>query len=134
MKVSIFKHAVLLLMLAGSFFPCCQQEEKEERNHSDPIQLSSCFWVYDFIKKCLESGFHGRIYQCTYRDGRGFLIESYENADTLYSLWNCEGIVVYEGEDKPIQKIYPELNIEIDILLCGICQVGGGCSISMMLF
>lgn len=48
------------------------------------------------------------------------MIESHEKADTIYSLWTCEGKVVYEREDKPIQKIYPEMNVKIDRRFCSV--------------
>jgi len=112
----------VILILAGSFSSCFWDErhENDSITSCDPKQYPSFIWVYDFIKECLETGFHGRISHCTYRDGYGFLIESHENDGTEYSLLNCEGIVVYEGENKPIQEIHPELNIENDRLLCGI--------------
>ena len=126
MNTKISKYAAIALLLAVSFYSCYQQEEKKEKLPCDPDNPFDYLWVYDFIKEGLDNGFHGRIYKCIYRDGHGFMVESHGKNDTIYSFFSCEGKILHEGYKKPIQEIYPELNIKIHRFFCGIYPLWEG--------
>jgi len=115
LKESFFKITVILLLLAGCYSSCFQQEEKKISpcDLYGPYPYGIMPWVYETVHESLEKGIPCSIYRCTYRDGRGYLFEPSENSDdTGYGFRNCEGIVLYKGEEKSIEITYPELNIK----------------------
>ncbi len=132
MQSSILKIATVLLMLAGSFSSCQQEEQQNEETSpispcdspyfQNPINPDSILpWVYEIIEEHLENGTHGTITQCEYRDGFGYLFEPLGNSiETGYSFLTCDSTVLYEGEEKPIEVTYPELNIKRRLFLLGI--------------
>ena len=78
-------------------------------------------WVYEVIDERLENGTHGTITRCEYRDGIGYLFEPLGNSIELgYSFRTCDGTVLYENEENPIEDTYPELNIKRKFLALGI--------------
>ena len=132
MKVSIFKHVAILLLLASNFSSCWQEESKsvvEDKSLCDPNTLLRKFpnsggnppWVYEVIAEWLENGIHGSITRCDFKDGRGYLFEPIGNSkDFGYSFLTCDSTVLYEGEGNPIDTTYPELNIKRKVFLLGI--------------
>lgn len=130
MKTNIFKHAVVLLILAVSFTTCDWEnhpgnEEKVITSSCDDLQslmrhYPSSYgnppWIFEMIGEWLENGIYGSIILCDYRDGRGYSFEPHEVRDDFkYSFRNCEGGIVYEGMKNPIDAC-PELNIEYKLL------------------
>lgn len=123
MNVNILKIATLSLILDVIFSSCLYKEaqiKKEEVSPCDPLYGSYKYgtptWVYELIDEFLENGFYGRIYQCDYIYGYGFIIECFENG---YSFRTCEGLTLYEGEEKNIEITYPELNISNKSIIMG---------------
>jgi hypothetical protein len=122
MKYTSFVLAILLIM-TGSF-SCCWDDEKQKEKCQVVVGPSGHSfidfqpWIYDFVDECMDSEFNGRMYTCIYRDGFGFLAESYENTDTVYSLYDCEGMVLYEEMVSPVNS-RPELKIERKGLVFG---------------
>ena len=109
METKMFKITAILLMLAGNFFPCGCSESAQNPNYE---KISPCHpdaiyvympWMDAIISEWLEGGVHGRIYQCSYKDGRGYLFETLEVSDDFkYNFRTCEGVILYEGEINPI--------------------------------
>jgi hypothetical protein len=100
MKNIILKTAAILLISAGGFFcitRCHKENSPKEKicNVDNPLQ--DLPWLKQFIDeiKDIESGYdvpHMRIYQCTYKDGTGFLINDCVGCpDAGLNLVNCEG-------------------------------------------
>ena len=134
-----FFFTVILLFWAGSFLSCSLSEpnttvydDEEEISPCDPpysvppypdhptITNGILPWVYEVIDDWLEKGTHGTITRCEYRDGIGYLFEPLENKkDFGYSFRSCDGTVLYEGEENPIDDTYPELNIKRKLFLLG---------------
>jgi len=125
--MSIRKLAAIMVIYVAILSSCDQQEEKQ-KEEKEKCQLEVISpgltiiylqpWIYDFVEECLDSGFHGRMHTCIYRDGFGFLAESYENTDTVYRFYDCEGMVLYEEKESPINSL-PELKIESKGLVFG---------------
>ena len=130
MKAYNFRQAVIMLFLVGSFVSCSLSEPNttvydEEISPCDPLYNVPPYphhpiyvfnilpWVDEVISEWLENGIYGRIWYCNYKYGIGYLFEPLENStDSVYSFRSCDGTVLYEGEGKPIEDTYPELNIE----------------------
>ena len=99
MNFNIIKLAAILLMLAGSFLSCKDKNEKQctenECNVCDP--LTDLPWMKEVIKKnFLEIPgytFHKKIYQCTYKNGIGFVVEWCATTcdDVGSTLFSCDG-------------------------------------------
>ena len=127
----MFKVSAMLLILAGSFSACWQEETKreyEEKAPCDPHNLLLQYpnsggippWVYEIIDERLENGIHGKITQCEYSGGRGYLFEPLGNSiKDGYSFRACDGTVLYEGEENS-EVAYSELNIKRKLLLLAI--------------
>jgi len=123
MNKNILKFSIILLIFAASFSSCWEDEprkEIEEQPSCDPQSLLKQYpwsagnplWVFEMIGEWLENGFYGEIIQCDYRDGRGYSFEPQEaNDDFKYCFRNCEGEILYEGMENPIDAC-PELNIK----------------------
>ena len=128
--MKIFKHAAILLLLAGSFSSCWHEESKSENEELPPCDpkileklypdgLGIPYWVDEVIFEWLENGINGRIARCDYVDGRGFLFEQFENSidDLVYSFRACDGTILCDGEKISIENAHPELNIKNQMLL-----------------
>ena len=60
--------------------------------------LTDLPWLKDLINGWKQNGWNSKIYQCTYKDGIGFLLEPCVGCpDAGYSFVNCEGIVLCGG-------------------------------------
>jgi len=128
--VKYFFHLLILLLTAGGFSSCRQEDSKrEEKAPCDPWSLLCQYpntggnppWMYEVIDEWLENGTHGRITQCEYIDGIGYLLELLDNGiGTGCSFRTCDGTIVYEGEENPIEGNYLNLNIKIKKFLLGI--------------
>ena len=73
--------------------------------------------IDEFEKNAATLGYnpHARIYQCTYKDGIGFLLEMCVGCpDTGYSFRNCEGEILCEGGGLSGEDSCPELNIDYE--------------------
>jgi hypothetical protein len=95
MKKMILQTAAVLLLLAGMTVSCgkkdCQCNNEKACNVENPLR--DLPWLKQFINevKDTESG-HKRIYQCTYKDGTGFLINNCVGCpDAGLNLVNCDG-------------------------------------------
>ena len=131
MVTKILKYTAITLIFAGSFSSCWQEEPKIEYEVLSPcdthyivppypVHINGVLpWTYEVIDEWLQNGTHGRITRCIYRDGIGFLFESLGNNNFSYSFLTCDGMVLYEKEDIPIEVTYPELSIKRQFLLYG---------------
>ena len=131
MKTKMFKIAAIFLLLAGSFSSCGWPESTKNLDYGKKIPPChpcdlSCKpyfgippWVDKEIFEWMENEIYGRIFMCDYKDGRGFLLEQFENSidEPVYSFRSCDGTVLYEEEKNSIEDTYPELNIKNKRLL-----------------
>jgi len=87
---------VVLVMIAGSFSSCAKKGDActcNEKVCEVDNPLTDLPWLKEVAKNMKMSGHHGRIYQCTYKDGIGFLIQGCLTlAHPASHLYNCDGI------------------------------------------
>ena len=128
MKINVFK-IIILLFLAGSFTTCRQWEwAPEPKTECDFLEIPNGMfgdgilpWVYEVIEDRLEKGIHGTVTQCNYSDGYGYLFEPIGNSmDIGYSFLTCDGTVLFEGKEGPIEDIFAKFNIERKLFMLGI--------------
>ena len=92
MKRNSTKLFILALILIASFFSCKKDKACEFNN-----PLNDLPWLKEIVaelEKDAEAGNkqHARIYQCTYRDGIGFLMEMCVDCpDAGCTLKSCKG-------------------------------------------
>ncbi len=97
------KTTIFLVMLSIAFVSCGKDNKISNPVCNVDNPLTDLPWlkeILDGIEKNAESGHkqHARIYQCTYRDGTGFLLEMCVDCpDAGYSFRNCEGLILCGG-------------------------------------
>ena len=98
MKTIFFRLIAFCLILLTVFSSCQKEGRCDVVNPKKNLP-----WlkeVIDGVEANAAAGFSRkvRIYQCTYRDGTGFLLYlCYECPDAGYSFVNCEGTVICGG-------------------------------------
>ena len=100
--VGVRKFAVLVVFLIVNFSSC---EEKNERELECiyPIEDSICYldstlfpdmqWLKDIAYK-KWCGTRLRFYQCSYKNGKGIMIEYIDGKRSFFDLYNIEGKLI----------------------------------------
>ena len=77
--------------------------------------LTDLPWLKDIIDVWKQNGWHSIIYQCTYKDGIGFLMEPCVGCpDVGYNFVNCEGVVLCSGGGFLGKDNCSEFNIDFE--------------------
>jgi hypothetical protein len=109
----------LLALLALGMVTACSGNEQPSPVKEIENPLTDIPWLKEIIggiEKDAEAGYkqHARIYQCTYIDGTGFLLELCVGCpDFGYWLRSCEGeslCIIYGHAGDPCQ----ELNVDFE--------------------
>jgi len=106
------------LLLAMASFSGCKEKTPIQTVCGVENPLTDLPWLKDLIdgfEKDAEAGYknHVRIYQCTYKDGIGFLLEPCVGCpDAGYIFQNCEGVTLCSGGGFLGGYNCPELNID----------------------
>jgi hypothetical protein len=66
-----------------------------------------------WLKEIIDNNSHDtKIYQCTYKYGTGFLVDPCASCmDAGFTFFNCDGVIVCEGNGMTGQNNCAELNI-----------------------
>jgi hypothetical protein len=93
-----FRILTILLILAGSVSSCSKKESPKEPVCNVNNPLTDLPWLKERVNDYNEDAKagnkrHAQIYQCTYKDGTGFLVDDIVGSpDAALQLFNCEGV------------------------------------------
>ena len=105
---------ILLVLLSQILFSSCQKEKgcNAKNPKKDLPWLKEMIEDYESRAKAGEK-IHAKIYQCTYRDGVGFLIAPCVGCpDAGFSFRDCEGEVLCGGGGISGKDTCSEFNIK----------------------